>query len=72
MDETVEVICRREEHYACGCSTTHIETVQGALGLAAHCAGHGEPMIKTITTNELQSSLGAGARPPVHQPPTET
>lgn len=52
MDESVEVIFRREEHYACGCSTTHIETVQGASGSVARCAGHGEPMIKTITMNE--------------------
>jgi hypothetical protein len=52
MDKTVEVTRRREEHYACGCSTTHIETMQLALGSPAHCAGHGEPMIKTIRTNE--------------------
>jgi hypothetical protein len=48
----VEVICRQEAHYACGCSTIKIERVQGPSGSAAHCAGHGEPMIKTITTNE--------------------
>lgn len=52
MDETVEITRRREEHYACGCSTTQIETVPGTTGLHPLCAGHGKPMIKTITTNE--------------------
>jgi hypothetical protein len=52
MDEKVEITRKREDHYACGCSTTHIELAQSILGSPARCAGHDEPIIRTITTNE--------------------
>lgn len=48
----VEVEVRREEHYACGCSTTHVQSSQLAGKWMLRCNAHDEPLITVVTVME--------------------
>lgn len=43
---------RREEHYACGCSTTHVQSSQLAGKWMLRCNAHDEPLSTVVTVME--------------------
>lgn len=52
--ETEHVEIRREEIYACGCTTTRIENYLLASVRSHKCNGHGKPLVKVIATTEYK------------------
>jgi len=57
----VEVEVTRVEHYACGCTTTRIETSQLERKWLLSCAGHQGRVVKVETVMEFQLSAGEDA-----------
>jgi hypothetical protein len=53
---TRTVTLRREEIYACGCTTTRIETIQLRNLDIKQCSGHGANLIKLIETTEYEQT----------------
>ena len=50
--ELVEIVVRREEHFACGCSTTRIESILVSDLDLPRCAGHGQELQRIVHTAE--------------------
>ncbi len=55
----VEVEVTRVEHYACGCTTTRIETSLLERKWLLACAGHQGRLVKVETVMEYQLSAAA-------------
>lgn len=55
----VEVEVTRIEHYACGCTTTRIETSQLERKWLLACGGHQGRLVKVETVMEYQLSAAA-------------
>jgi hypothetical protein len=49
-----EVQVRREEHYACGCSTTHVQASQLAARWLLRCNAHDEPLSTVVTVMDFK------------------
>jgi hypothetical protein len=45
---------RREEHYACGCTTTHVQASQLAGKFLLRCNAHDEPLSTVVTVMEFE------------------
>jgi len=52
QSELVEIVVRREEHFACGCSTTRIENTFASDLDLPRCAGHGQELQRIVHTTE--------------------
>lgn len=61
--ETAQVEIRREEFFACGCTTTRIESSLSMPTGLRKCKGHGGPLMKVVATTEYkQTEINAGER----------
>ncbi len=53
--ETAQVEIRREEFFACGCTTARIESRRLEEAGIRKCVGHGDKLAKIVVTTEYKS-----------------
>lgn len=62
--KSVQVEIRHEELFACGCTTTRIESRNLEVAGIRHCAGHGGELEKIVVTTEYKHNLVSARRLP--------
>lgn len=55
---SVDVEVTRVEHYACGCTTTHIQPSRLARKWLLSCAGHGRRLVRVETVMAFELAGG--------------
>jgi hypothetical protein len=66
--EPVEVLFRREEHFACGCTSTRIESILLPSLDPQLCTGHRGELLRSVVTTEYRPAQAHKESIGLHEP----